>query len=485
MWTPWKGANSEESRQGLKAWESWVRLNAMKGMRNAHLHSKALVAWAPTTTIKEGGIVTADPLDLLGAYRDTFKELWGAAEGEEEVEEWEPCIAEKGADEVPMEPLSTLTPQQLREASSAFKRTTATSFDGFGMRHFNLMTDECLEALGKVYTIAETIGFFPKQLRAVPVPLLPKPKGGHRPIGIFPSVYRLWTKARRAEAEKWESKNDRGYWATGKGRGAHDAVWKQAVKMEVRGAGGGYAATLLWDAESFFERISHWKTAARARRTGFPMQITRVAGNMYRSPRLVSLNGFVGRELLPRKGVVAGLRDGDDTHQSLLPEPFDEFVSKVKRSKRATVPFDAYVDDFSTTVEGETEEDVVETMVEAEQLLLHIVGADLQAKVAIGKVGLVATTDALARKLRSRMGALAGAKADTIANLGIDYNGGRKRNAKGGAPNRKKRLRGAFARRTRLASLRKALSRRQLTGIFTAGRGVCRLWGRCEWLHGQ
>ena len=282
-------------------------------------------------------------------------------------------------------------------------------------------------------------------------------------------MYRLWTKARRAEAEKWESKNDRGYWATGKGRGAHDAVWKQAVKMEVKGAGKGYVATLLWDAESFFERISHQKMAARARRTGFPTQITRVAGNMYRSPRLVSLNGFVGRELLPRKGVVAGCGMAMTLIKVYCFEPFDEFVSKVKRSKRATVSFDAYVDDFSITVEGETEEDVVETMVEAEQLLLHIVGADLEAKVAIGKAGLVATTDALARKLRSRIGALAGAKADTIANLGIDYNGGRKRNAKGGAPNRKKRLRGAFARRTRLASLRKALSRRQLKGIFTAG----------------
>ena len=109
-------------------------------------------------------------MELIEAYREKFKVLCDADETEIDGFNWEPIVNEHGADEVPTELLPILTPQILREASATFKTTTVVSFDGFPMRHFSLMTDECLEALAEEMGIAEITGFFPKQIKALPVP---------------------------------------------------------------------------------------------------------------------------------------------------------------------------------------------------------------------------------------------------------------------------------------------------------------------------
>eukprot|EP00959_Pyramimonas_sp_CCMP1952_P204683 4279935-Pyramimonas_sp.AAC.1 len=45
--------------------------------------------------------------------------------------------------------------------------------------------------------------------------LLPKPAGGHRPIGLFSALHRLWARARRPYAERWEAEQQRLYLASG------------------------------------------------------------------------------------------------------------------------------------------------------------------------------------------------------------------------------------------------------------------------------
>lgn len=40
---------------------------------------------------------------------------------------------------------------------------------------------------------------------------LPKPEGGFRPIGLLPTLSRIWSSARRAVAREWERVNERAY----------------------------------------------------------------------------------------------------------------------------------------------------------------------------------------------------------------------------------------------------------------------------------
>ncbi len=299
----------------------------------------------------------------------------------------------------------------------------------------------------------------------MPVPLLPKPKGGHRPIGVFTSPYRLWVKARRPLADAWEARNDRSFWASGKARSAQDVVWRQAVRAEVRGASSSHAATLLWDAEAFFERVCHRKLVARARRTGYPMQLLRPAIAMYRAPRLITMGGHVARELMPRRGVVAGCGYATTLMKVYCLEPFDDYI---KKEGDEGGDFDAYIDDFAITIEGETITDVVERMDTAQQALKEVIEVDLEAVVAVGKAGLITTSEELARRLRARIGPLAGEEGVHAANLGHDLLGGRRRTKKRKKA-RRRRVLGAFARRHRIASLAGVLSRRQLRAVYTAG----------------
>ena len=87
----------------------------------------------------------------------------------------------------------------------------------------------------------------PTDITAVEVALLPKPKGGHRPIGVYPALERLASKARKAEVDEWMESVARDYFACSKGSGAMDVVWAQAVRAEANVAGGKHCASILWE----------------------------------------------------------------------------------------------------------------------------------------------------------------------------------------------------------------------------------------------
>ena len=83
------------------------------------------------------------------------------------------------------------------------------------------------------FDITEATGVLPIQVRLVIIILLAKPKGGFRSKVLFSSFYRLWCKARRPIAEEWERQHERRFFASGKGRGGVDAVWRQTARAEL------------------------------------------------------------------------------------------------------------------------------------------------------------------------------------------------------------------------------------------------------------
>ncbi len=136
-----------------------------------------------------------------------------------------------------------------------FTTDTATAYDGCSLRQYEWMSDQALEALADVVELTERTGELPYQLGAIAMPMLAKPRGGHRAVATFVSLYRLWNRLRREEVRKWEDTVDRQYFAAGSGRAPQDAVWRQAARAEAATATGTCTATLLWDLAAFFEII--------------------------------------------------------------------------------------------------------------------------------------------------------------------------------------------------------------------------------------
>ena len=102
-----------------------------------------------------------------------------------------------------------------------------------------------------LYRAIEKRGMWPTQVAAATMPLIPKPSGGHRPIGLLCGVYRLWAKARRPVAQQWERDNPRTFFCAEEGNGPADTMWRLAARQEAGGAVGLAAGTTMTDMESF------------------------------------------------------------------------------------------------------------------------------------------------------------------------------------------------------------------------------------------
>ena len=146
----------------------------------------------------------------------------------------------------------------------------------------------------------------PSDVQRLHVSLMEKPQGGYRPIGLFPSLYRVYMKVRQPAFMQWEKEHDRPFFAQGKGRGCVDPVWRQAVRMEAGHHDQGKAGVILWDLVKFYESLSHAKMWRECEKWGLPMAVVRVALNAYSWTRYIGLGEEVAEGIQPLRGVVAG-----------------------------------------------------------------------------------------------------------------------------------------------------------------------------------
>ena len=115
-----------------------------------------------------------------------------------------------------------------------------------------------------IFEVVECVGTMPANCRQVLVALVPKKGvGAFRPIGIYTSFNRVWTKCRLLEVREWEAANRRDYITAAKGSGALDVVWAQAVRAEGNVHSKVKTAVLLWELKSFFDNIDHGLLTAR------------------------------------------------------------------------------------------------------------------------------------------------------------------------------------------------------------------------------
>ncbi|CAK0892541.1 unnamed protein product, partial [Prorocentrum cordatum] len=81
-----------------------------------------------------------------------FDKLWQASKTPE-LPEQVGCI----------QPLDVVPPPEMRAVSHRYKLTSATSVDGFHMRHFSSIADQGLLALMSLYAVMEATSILPNQ----------------------------------------------------------------------------------------------------------------------------------------------------------------------------------------------------------------------------------------------------------------------------------------------------------------------------------
>ncbi len=207
-------------RDEAQAWRDWILKNPSAGARNAHRFLRLPGEWRSATVLVARGVTSAAPAALIDGYYSKSGGLLNGEEGD---------VSTAGVDGPwqwrNSEPLAHPPPADLRAAAKTFAADTATAFDGFAPRQFEWVYGPALKALADIIKIIERTGLLRPQLGATAMPMLAKPRGGHRAVTTIVRLYRRMNRLRREEVRRWEDTVDRHYFAAGSGNAPQDAVW--------------------------------------------------------------------------------------------------------------------------------------------------------------------------------------------------------------------------------------------------------------------
>ncbi len=425
-----KRAAASERAARIDGWRQWIAHNINCGARNAHKYLRIPTEWRPTTTLTMDGIVSADPQCLLAGYAAKYDALWnGAARARRERQQQHGdarcshllSSSEGGqgggprTDSAPWkmgrsDPLPRPTPQDLRDTANTFSKGTAVAYDGIALRHYALLSDVALSIIADIIEVAETVGGLPSQLDLTEMPMIAKPRGGHRAVATLVSIYRLWAKLRKPFVTAWEVSHDRPYLAAGKGKTPQATVWRQASRAEAAVAEGRHAGTLLWDLKSFFEAVKRLPLWHRARKLQFPLPILRIALSMYGSARVLALGGALSAPMEAEDGILAGCGFAMALTRAYVVEPMDVAVNSIGPYTALPATADMYVDDLAVAAEG-TMREVVDRLSNAADVLQAVIEGPLDCKVELEKAAVISSHPALTSMLMNRFGERAGPRA--------------------------------------------------------------------------
>ena len=130
-----------------------------------------------------------------------------------------------------------------------------------------------MHALLRIFMLAEVLGKWPDALGVVLVVLLPKADGGHRPIGLLPSLVRLWMRIRLPVAQAWQAAHERPFFYAGPAKGALVAAWKQSARAELAAELQVPYASVMLDLAKAFERVPWDWLVRQALRFGYNLYL--------------------------------------------------------------------------------------------------------------------------------------------------------------------------------------------------------------------
>ena len=197
----------------------------------------------------------------------------------------------------PNEHFMPLMPMAVRDAADSFPINTALGCDNVAPKAYGRLSEEAIHALIALFLAFEKSGQWPKVAYLVLIVLLPKKTGGRRPIGLFPTMVRIWMRARIIVARTWEAANAMPTVFGGAGMGAQKAAWQAAFDSESAALTGTHHAQSLLDLVKAFETVPHEVLARAAERAGYNMVILRLSIAAYRLLRVLSIEGVFSRPI--------------------------------------------------------------------------------------------------------------------------------------------------------------------------------------------
>ena len=289
---------------------------------------------------------------VQGPRDDTPTPLSDQADVEKEGDVWAALWREDQPYDCFLDPLGSpalepLVPWAIRESAKSFPVSTGVGADNTSPRAVARLSDALIKALCAILMACELWGAWPALVRYVLIVLLPKSEGGRRPIGLFPTVVRVWSRARVIVARAWESAHSRPTIFGGAGMGAQRAAWVSAFKAEAAARKDATFTQSLLDLVKAFEQIPHRILARYAVKHGYNLWLLRLSLAAYRLQRSIGAEGTYSRTILAVCGITAGSSFATTELRVILLDVVDDTCAIWK-----SLSFSLYVDDAALAADG-------------------------------------------------------------------------------------------------------------------------------------
>ena len=247
------------------------------------------------------------------------------------------------------------------------------------------------------------------------VVLIPKKDGGLRPIALFRSLYRLYSRARSPAAAAWAATHGEGsLCSNASGRWAGDSTWRHQIRAVLQGTPS-HRLDIMLDLQKAFERVPHTHLIQAARQASYPMHLLATSLVAYHWPRRLQYQSAVSDPIYPTRGIAAGSTTA--TYELWLDlRPCLLRIAAISPSVQPTL----FVDDLSLHVQHADEVETLALALQAASLAKRTIEDELGMKFAGDKGCIVASSSTLAR-LAAQHICLQAEAADSVRRLGVDY----------------------------------------------------------------
>jgi len=346
---------------------------------------------------------------------------------EHEANQWGSLWRENGNYKSPVGPppdehFLPLMPMAIGDAADSFPINTALGCDNVAPRAYSRLSEAAIRVLIVLFMTFEKKGQWAEVVNLVIIVLLPKKTGGRRPIGLFPTMVRIWMRARIIVARVWEAANAMPTVFGGAGMGAQKAAWQAAFDSESAALTGTSHAQSLLDLVKAFETVPHEVLASAAEKAGYNMVILRLSLAAYRLLRVLSIEGVFSRKIRATRGITAGSGFATGELKVLLlglMRALQVFWSERLNCK-------LFVDDLTLAASGQPAQ-LVQLMITVNDFVVQWLEQRLKMQVSDTKSKVIASTPKIAQAIVD--GSTNGkVKVATITQLlGTDTAGSRQR----------------------------------------------------------
>ena len=193
-----------------------------------HRITKSRAVWCPRDAAQGEATNPRDAADLAAK---SWAVIWRTHDAEMQGADrpWEePSVSD--ANELPQ--LEVEGPTGFAAVVSSFKPKTGIGVDAIHPSVWSRISDKGKQLFTDLLHDVELTLAWPAQIQTLIYFLVPKTPTGERPIGLMPSIVRVWERMRKPVMDQWLISQSRSYdWAC-KGRSAELAAWQHLVIEE-------------------------------------------------------------------------------------------------------------------------------------------------------------------------------------------------------------------------------------------------------------